>query len=114
MDRAVQAARVAFDEGPWAQWSPDRRATAIDALADGLEARSEELRSLVTIEVGMPTAFSAYAQQNTLVPLRYYAQQARQFEFRTDRKRSDGGITRIRREPVGVVGAIARGTDRSG
>jgi betaine-aldehyde dehydrogenase len=107
MATAVAAARAAFDHGPWPQWSGERRAAALEALADGLEARTAELSYLTTVEMGMPTTFSTYSQRGMLGNFRYYAHQARHFEFRTDRVRASGGVSRILRHPVGVVAAIA-------
>ncbi|GHF36594.1 betaine-aldehyde dehydrogenase [Amycolatopsis bartoniae] len=106
VDFAVGTARSAFDEGPWPTWSGERRAEAIDALADGLERRLPEISALATIEVGVPSAFGN-GQGRAVALLRYYAGQARSFPFRTDRVRPDGGTTRVLREPAGVVAAIA-------
>ncbi|GHF35945.1 betaine-aldehyde dehydrogenase [Amycolatopsis bartoniae] len=107
VDRAIQHAREAFDDGPWPSSSPEQRARAIDALADGLQARAAELSALATQEGGMPIAFADSSVERAVSFLRYYADQARSFPFRTDRKRPDGGTTRIVQEPVGVVAAIA-------
>ncbi|WP_153032114.1 aldehyde dehydrogenase [Amycolatopsis sp. YIM 10] len=107
VDAAVTAARSAFDTGPWPTWDPGRRAGVLDALADALEKRLPELSALATIEGGVPTGFSQYGQGLAISFLRYYAEQARTFPFRTDRARTGGATTRILREPAGVVAAIA-------
>ncbi|MBF6472580.1 aldehyde dehydrogenase [Nocardia abscessus] len=104
---AVDAARAAFDDGPWAQTTPDDRAAVLDAIADALDKRAEQVTALQTAEVGAPTAFSQASHGRAVGCLRYYAQQAREFPFRTDRPRADGKITRILQQPVGVVAAIA-------
>ena len=39
VDRAVAAARAAFDEGEWPRWSPAERAAALRRLADHLDRR---------------------------------------------------------------------------
>lgn len=107
VDAAVLTARKAFDDGPWPSWSPEARAAAIDSIADRLEARVDELSALATAEGGVPSAFAVYGATLAISFLRYYAEQARTFAFRTDRVRPDGGTTRILHEPVGVVAGIA-------
>ncbi|MDQ0382783.1 aldehyde dehydrogenase [Amycolatopsis thermophila] len=107
VDRAVGRARAAFDGGLWSSSSPEQRARAIDTVADGLQARAAELSALATREGGMPVAFADSSVERAVSFLRYYADQARSFPFRTDRERPDGGTTRIVQEPVGVVAAIA-------
>src|SRR5215212_8185183 len=52
IDAAVAAARNAFDSGPWPRLSPAERATYLEALASGLEARTKELAELITEESG--------------------------------------------------------------
>src|SRR5438105_14195827 len=41
VDRAVEAARKAFDEGPWPQTSPAERAAMLRALSQGIQARAQ-------------------------------------------------------------------------
>ncbi|MFE9327627.1 aldehyde dehydrogenase [Nocardia sp. NPDC052278] len=106
VDRAVEAARTAFDTGPWADWSAEQRATVLEAIADRLESRLDRIRDLQVSEGGMPLSFSQYSRGLSLAMLRYYAQQARGFAYRVDRPRADGGTTAIVREPVGVAALI--------
>ena len=56
VERAVAAARAAFPA--WSQTSVAERITAIRALADGLEARGEQLAEMMSREVGTPIAIS--------------------------------------------------------
>ena len=51
-EAAVAAARAAFDD--WAATPVAKRAEYIQKIADGLQARSEELAQLIAGEVGMP------------------------------------------------------------
>ncbi|MBV9040703.1 MAG: aldehyde dehydrogenase family protein, partial [Acidimicrobiia bacterium] len=51
MDRAVEAARKAFDEGPWPQTTPKERADMIRALSQGIQARSQEFAETITTEM---------------------------------------------------------------
>ena len=52
MERAIAAARRAFDEGPWPRSTPQDRARVLTAIADGMERRKEELRQLLIAEAG--------------------------------------------------------------
>ncbi len=108
VDAAVAAARSAFDDPQgWARWEPSRRADAMEQLADILETKGEEMARRVSAQNGMPIAISS--QLETGVPLtllRYYAGLARGFSFEVEQDHLFGGKTLVRREPVGVVGAI--------
>ncbi len=106
IDRAVAAARKAFDEGPWPRLSPNERADALARLNEQLMLRQEDMAQVLTAEVGSPITFSRTAQ--ALAPsmvLSYFEGLARSFAF--DELR-DGAISRVwvLREPVGVVAAI--------
>src|SRR5207253_1187597 len=54
MRRAIAGARRAFDDGPWPRTSHQDRARVLNAIADGLERRKEELRQLVIAEGAPP------------------------------------------------------------
>lgn len=54
IDSAVQAARCAFDEGPWPRMSSDERATYLNRIADAIEAHAEEIVLLECLDTGMP------------------------------------------------------------
>ena len=58
VDRAVAAARAAFDEGEWPRWSPAERAATLRRLPDHLDRRADELVELGLEENGYPIAFS--------------------------------------------------------
>jgi aldehyde dehydrogenase (NAD+) len=107
VDRAVRAARAAFDSGPWATTEPKERAQVLRAIADGLEARSEELAELITLENGTPISISRTAQVAGAIPhLRAYADLVEHFEFSEIRQGARGRSVLLR-EPVGVVAAIS-------
>jgi aldehyde dehydrogenase (NAD+) len=70
MERAIAAARRAFDEGPWPRTTPKERAAVIRRLIDALEKRKEQMRALLVaaaaaehighpIQVDMPMAMLA-------------------------------------------------------
>ncbi|MGV9863717.1 aldehyde dehydrogenase [Rhodococcus koreensis] len=106
VERAVQAARTSFDSGEWASRTMAERADVLDEIASRLESRVEELTPLGVIEVGIPVAVSGPTQQMTAGLFRAVAAVARDYSTRDDRTRADGGVSRILKEPTGVVAAI--------
>src|SRR3954466_10448510 len=54
IDRAVKAARKAFEEGPWSKMSAAERGRLIHRLADLIEQHKEELAALETLDNGKP------------------------------------------------------------
>jgi aldehyde dehydrogenase (NAD+) len=106
VDRAVAAAREAFDSGPWPQMSPAERADIMAAISGLLQARYEEIAQTISEEMGSPISFSVMGQVfSAAMVLDYYTGLAREFAFE-ERRPGILGPTLVRREPVGVVGAI--------
>ncbi|QNG38519.1 aldehyde dehydrogenase [Geodermatophilaceae bacterium NBWT11] len=106
IDAAVKAARRALDEGPWGRTTIEERAALMERFADALEARADATSTLVSQENGMPIGLShAFNGAAPAGLLRMYAQIGRQTDFESVRP-SLSGATIVRREPVGVVGAI--------
>jgi aldehyde dehydrogenase (NAD+) len=62
VERAVLAARRAFDEGPWPRLSADERIAAVHRLADALESRRDVLIETVIGEAGCPRGVTEMAQ----------------------------------------------------
>ena len=105
VDAAVAVARRAFCD--WSQWTPQDRATTMERLADILEQRAEEMVQRVSAQNGMPVAIASQLEGAfPAVLLRYYAGLARQLEFEETRPGLLGGNTLVRKESIGVVGAI--------
>ncbi|KSZ60016.1 aldehyde dehydrogenase [Rhodococcus pyridinivorans KG-16] len=104
--KAVAAARKSFDEGKWASLTMAERADVLDAIADRLEQRLDELTTLGVIEVGVPVSVSRPTQEMVGGLFRAVAALARNFETSEERPRAGGGVSRILREPTGVVAAI--------
>ena len=61
VERAVKAARKAFDEGPWPRMSGRDRGLLMNKFADLLETHKDELAALETLDNGKPLAMSAGA-----------------------------------------------------
>ncbi len=62
VDRAVAAAREAFDAGPWPHTTPSERAEVMARLSKRFQERSGELARLVTEQNGSPISFSLTGQ----------------------------------------------------
>jgi len=107
LDEAVSAARRALPA--WAALGTAGRAEIIGRFADALERRSGATAALVTAENGMPIALSSTIEgPGPAGILRYFANvaQATPDEERRTSLSPFGGTTVVRRDPVGVVGAI--------
>ncbi len=106
VDRAVVAARAAFDAGPWPRMSPRERADVMERLNAHLQSRADEVATTITAEMGCPISFSRVGQARaaTMV-LDYFTKLAREYAFE-DIRPGLLGPTVVRREPVGVAGAI--------
>ena len=61
-DRAVAAARKAFDEGPWPHMTPVERGEAIGRLSAALQARSQDIADTISSENGSPKQWSIMGQ----------------------------------------------------
>lgn len=108
VDAAVAAARAAFDDPDgWAHWPGERRAVALERLADELDSRAAEMVKSVSSQNGMPV--STGERLEAVFPqvlLRYYAGLVREHNFDETRPGLFGGSTLVTGTPVGVVGAI--------
>jgi betaine-aldehyde dehydrogenase len=107
VDRAVAAAREAFDKGPFPRFSPDERADAISRLSEALKKRGQDIASTISAENGCPISMSLGVQalSSTMV-LDIYAGIARSFPFDETRKGAMGQPVRVRRAPAGVCAAV--------
>ena len=112
VDRAVAAARRAFDEGPWPTFSPRERAAVLLRMADAMERRAGELRELAVREAGSTRALADTLQVN--IPLLHFRDMAErvllQFPFEKPMPPTVGptlaqGV--VRREPYGVAALIS-------
>jgi betaine-aldehyde dehydrogenase len=106
IDRAVAAAREAFDRGPWPRMAPAERADLMAKLSANIQARSQEFADTITSENGSPSSWSLMGQvfSSTLV-LDFYTGLAREYAFEEQRQGMFGPAI-VRREPVGVVAGI--------
>ncbi|MFJ5830688.1 aldehyde dehydrogenase [Streptomyces sp. NPDC093089] len=106
VDRAVAAAREAFDHGPWPRMTPAERIEIVTRIKDGLLARHQELAELITLQNGCPVTVSVRAQALSAVAT-FGATLAVAAGLATEEERPGlTGPLLIRREPVGVVAAV--------
>lgn len=106
VDRAVEAARKAFDEGPWTQMEAAERERMIYKFADLLEAHREELAQLEALDNGKTYHVALEDDvDGTVQHFRYYAGWATKIFGKTTNVSPDY-VTYTLHEPVGVVGQI--------
>jgi aldehyde dehydrogenase (NAD+) len=106
VDCAVQAARAAFNGGPWRTMSAAERGLLLNRLADLIERNADELARLETLDNGKPYQVARSADLPlTIACYRYYAGWADKVQGKTI---PIGGnyFCYTRHEPVGVVGQI--------
>lgn len=112
IDRAVQAARAAFDHGAWRRITPSERGKLIWRLADLLETHLEEFAQLETLDNGKPLTVARVADVPLAIDLlRYMAGWSTKLEGNTipiSVPFTPGAQYHAYtlREPVGVVGQI--------
>ncbi|MFE9325079.1 aldehyde dehydrogenase [Nocardia sp. NPDC052278] len=107
VDRAVSAARAAFDSGPWPRLDPDDRIAIVRELAARYEPRREEIAQLITTEMGAPITFARSAQARLPgAMIGAFADLAAEHPWQETRRGSFGADIAVYREPVGVVAAI--------
>ncbi|MEU6821414.1 aldehyde dehydrogenase [Streptomyces atriruber] len=106
VDRAVAAARKAFEHGPWPRMTLDERIEVIAKIKDGFAVRHEEIARVISTENGTPYTSSVMVQALAAMMVWDAAiTVARDFRYEEER---DGvlGKLLVRREPVGVVAAV--------
>ena len=107
VDRAVAAAREAFDDGRWSKIPAAKRTRAMLALADAIEAHADELAELESLDNGKPVKLArrvdvALAAEH----LRYFAGWPTKIEGETLPVAQPNMHCYTRKEPVGVCAQI--------
>jgi aldehyde dehydrogenase (NAD+) len=106
IDRAVAAARAAFDRGPWPHTSPSERADIMAKLSGLIQARSQEFATIITQQNGSPISWSLLGQVfSATMVLDFYTGLVREYPFEEERAGLMGPAL-VRKEPVGVAAAI--------
>ncbi|HET7678485.1 MAG TPA: aldehyde dehydrogenase family protein [Candidatus Limnocylindrales bacterium] len=112
VDAALDAARQAFDAGPWPHSSGRERAAVLLELARLVEVEREPLARLIAREMGKPVR---YAREREIDPavdrLRFYAGAARLIEGKVTTAAPAHLLDFVLREPVGVCALITPWND---
>jgi aldehyde dehydrogenase (NAD+) len=107
IDRAVAAARDAFDNGEWPRLSPEERIAAVQKFSEVYAAHIPDMAAVITEEMGSPITFSNLAQSPApWMMLNTFLQIAAEYPWEERRQGVLGSDVIVRREPAGVVGAI--------
>lgn len=106
VDRAVAAARRAFDHGPWPRMAPADRGAALKRVAALLAERLPELADAWTGQVGAVIGFTRNASRQVPGLFDFYGDLAASYPFVDRRTRSSGGRVQVISEPAGVCAAI--------
>ncbi|HHD7474907.1 TPA: aldehyde dehydrogenase PuuC [Klebsiella oxytoca] len=106
VDRAVQAARSAFERGDWSQASPAQHKAVLNKFADLMEAHCEELALLETLDTGKPIRHSLRDDiPGAARAIRWYAE-AIDKVYGEVAPTGGNELAMIVREPIGVIAAV--------
>ena len=104
VDKAVEAAAEAFKRGPWAKLAARARARILNRIADGIEARGEQIAALETFDTGLPITQAKGQAARAAENFRYFADViVAQHE---DAFSQPGQLGYVLRQPAGVAGLI--------
>ena len=107
IDRAVTAARRAFDAGPWPRMSHAERAEYLRAMAAALRRRGDDVAQIWPRESGVLHKVARGAAEGAARTFEFYADLAATYAWEEEATPTAGGeFALLVREPVGVVGAI--------
>ena len=108
VQRAVAAAKAAFDDGRWSGIGPSARSAILYKLADLLDEHLDELAAMESRNVGKPIKLAHDSDLPFAIDcLRFFAGAARSLDGRASSEYVPGYASMIRREPIGVVGQLA-------
>ncbi|WP_313350294.1 aldehyde dehydrogenase [Paracoccus sp. (in: a-proteobacteria)] len=106
IDRAVRAARAAFDSGIWSGMSPSDRGRRLIRFADLVEKHAEELALLETLDVGKPISDSLSIDLPlSITCLRWYGEAVDKI-YDEIAPTAGTAVAMMRRAPLGVVAAV--------
>jgi gamma-glutamyl-gamma-aminobutyraldehyde dehydrogenase len=106
VDRAVRAARGAFDAGAWSNLSPSDRKRILVRFADLIDAHRDELAATETLDAGKPIAdVRALDIPDTAATIRWHAEAIDKL-YDQVAPTGPSAVAMVVREPAGVVGAV--------
>jgi 5-carboxymethyl-2-hydroxymuconic-semialdehyde dehydrogenase len=104
VDRAVTAARIAFECGPWPHLAARARARVLNRIADGIEERGAEIAELETFDTGLPITQARGQAARAAENFRFFASViVAQHEAAFSQP---GQLGYVLRKPAGVAGLI--------
>jgi aldehyde dehydrogenase (NAD+) len=107
MERAVTAARKAFDEGPWPRMTHAQRAEYLYAIAAGIREKAADIAQIWPRESGVLHSIAKNGPGGAAKTFERHADMAKTFSFEEPARPTTGAnFGLLVREPVGVVGAI--------
>ena len=107
VDRAVRAAREAFDDGRWSGIAAAERTSAMLALADAIDAHADELAQLESLDNGKPLKIAKRVDVKLAAEhIRYFAGWPTRITGEVLPVAQRGMHCYTRKEPVGVAGQI--------
>jgi phenylacetaldehyde dehydrogenase len=107
IDKAVKAARKAFESGPWPAMNGTERAKLLWKLADAIEANADEIGLVESLDNGMPMMMAKFgAALGSANNLRYNAGWAGKVLGETIEGHNLARHVYTLKQPIGVVGAI--------
>jgi betaine-aldehyde dehydrogenase len=105
VDKALQSAAHAF--ASWRRTTPSQRSLALFRIADALEAKAEDLVRAECENTGKPFQLTMDEEIPPMIDqIRFFAGAARQLEGLAAAEYMPGHTSYVRREPVGVCGAV--------
>jgi len=105
-DKAIAAAREAFDSGSWAKAPARQRADVLRKVAQTIRDEMQDLSRLLASEVGKPVSEASMEVALTADVFEYYAGLAVNIRGQAISNIADDALGLILKEPVGVVGII--------
>jgi acyl-CoA reductase-like NAD-dependent aldehyde dehydrogenase len=106
VDRAVAAARRAFDEGPWPTLAAPKRAAVLRRAAELLRERADAIGLRISLELGKPLAMARGEVVLTAEVFEYYAALVLDQRGELVSQHSPTALGLVLKEPVGVVAMI--------
>jgi len=103
--KAIGAARMAFDDGPWPRLSGRDRGTVLFRIAQAIRARAAAFAELDTRNMGKPIVEAEFDVSDAAHCFEYYGGMATKIHGET-LEVPDNALSMVVREPVGVVGQI--------
>src|SRR5579859_6855920 len=108
VNRAVAAAREAFDDGRWSGLPHGARAATLEKLASLLEAHAGEIAELESQDAGKPIKLARDSDVPFAIDnLHFFAGAARYLTGSSSGEYTGSHTSIIRREPIGVVASLA-------